>query len=138
MTDRPNSQSDLSEQQDQRRIEEIFTELENAFREADAARFDARFTQDVVFTAVNGARFVGWDALHAYHRERLAVPTDGIRTWYEIERVTFLAPGVAMAFFRQPIETAGTRRANVGTWILVKQDGDWWICAGQNTGVAGQ
>ena len=31
MTDRPNSQSVLSEQQDSRRIEEIFTELENAF-----------------------------------------------------------------------------------------------------------
>lgn len=136
MTDRPSGQGALSQQRDSRRIEEIFTELENAFREADAAGFDARFTEDVVFTAVNGARFVGWDDLHAYHRERLAVPTDGIRTWYEIERVTFPAPDVAMVFFRQPIETAGTERVNVGTWVLVRRDGDWWICAGQNTGVA--
>lgn len=58
------------------RIRELLAELEAAFAQADAERFDAPFTADIVFTAVDGARFVGWEALHAYHRDRLSTPTD--------------------------------------------------------------
>lgn len=118
------------------RIRELLAVLEAAFAQADAERFDAPFTADVVFTAVDGARFVGWEALHAYHRDRLSTPTDALTTWYELEHISFPAPDVAVVALRQPIEVAGARRANVGTWTLVKRDGAWWVCAAQNTGVA--
>ncbi|WP_369200774.1 SgcJ/EcaC family oxidoreductase [Streptomyces sp. PU-14G] len=123
-------------EEDRQRIRELFTELEAAFAQADAARFDAPFAADVVFTAVDGARFAGWEALHAYHRDRLSTPTDAITTWYELEHIAFPAPDVAVVALRQPIEVAGSRRANVGTWTLIKRDGSWWVSAAQNTGVA--
>lgn len=136
MTERPETQQAPSDEDDVRRIKELFAELETAFAEQDAATFDARFTADIVFTAVNGTRFTNWDELHAYHRERLTGHADGITTWYEIERVTFPTPDVAVVSFRQPIVVGDHRRANVGTWVLVKRDGQWWVSAGQNTGVA--
>ncbi|MEW1818377.1 MULTISPECIES: SgcJ/EcaC family oxidoreductase [Streptomyces] len=136
MTDRPDTQEARTDEDDMRLIEEIFAELGSAFAEHDAARFDERFTADIVFTAVNGVRFFGWEEIHAYHRERLTGHAEGISTWYEIERVTFPAPDVAVVFFRQPVVVSGHERANVGTWVLVKREGQWWISAGQNTGVA--
>ncbi|MEU6111541.1 SgcJ/EcaC family oxidoreductase [Streptomyces albidoflavus] len=136
MTDRPDTQECQTNEDDVRLIEEIFAGLESAFAEHDAAKFDERFTEDVVFTAVNGARFFGWEKIHAYHSERLTGHAGGINTWYEIERITFPAPDVAVVFFRQPIVVSEHKRANAGTWVLVKRDGQWWISAGQNTGVA--
>ncbi|MER7986130.1 SgcJ/EcaC family oxidoreductase [Streptomyces noursei] len=121
---------------DARHITDLFDELESAFAQQDAAKFDRRFTDDVVFTAVNGLRLVGWEALHAYHRERLGQHAEGIETWYEIERITFPSPDVAVVFFRQPVAMDQHQRVNVGTWVLVKQDGQWRVSAGQNTGVA--
>ncbi|MET8678601.1 SgcJ/EcaC family oxidoreductase [Streptomyces sp. NPDC004647] len=135
MADRPSTQDNRNDEDDVRRIEEIFSELESAFADHDAARFDARFTADVVFTAVNGTRFVGWEELHTYHRERLVGHAEGIKTWYEIENITFPTPEVAVVVFRQPIVIADHKRSNVGTWVLVKKDESWWIAAGQNTGV---
>ncbi|MEU7317214.1 SgcJ/EcaC family oxidoreductase [Streptomyces sp. NPDC007083] len=143
MSDRPSTPTTPRDEEgtarfkeDKHRIEELFADLEAAITQADAARFDAPFAADVVFTAVDGARFVGWKALHAYHRERLSTPTDAITTWYELEHITFPAPDVAVVALRQPIEVAGTRRANVGTWTLIRRNGSWWVSAAQNTGVA--
>ncbi len=123
MTDRPDTQEAEPDEEDVRLIEKIFADLESAFAEQDAAKFDERFTADIAFTAVNGARFVGWEEIHAYHRERLTGHAGGIRTWYEIERITFPAPDVAVVLLRQPIVVAEHRRANVGTWVLVKREG---------------
>ncbi|MFG2093692.1 SgcJ/EcaC family oxidoreductase [Streptomyces sp. NPDC048612] len=119
------------------RITALFQELESAFTEQNAVRFDGCFTEDVVFTAVDGTRFVGWEALHAYHRERFGGHADGIETWYEIESLTFPSPDVAVVFFRQPIVMGQHRRENVGTWVLVRRDGQWYVSAAQNTGVVG-
>ncbi|WP_046472328.1 SgcJ/EcaC family oxidoreductase [Allosalinactinospora lopnorensis] len=136
MTDRPSTQDIPDDDADVRRIKEVFAELEAAFAEQGAAGFDGRFTADIVFTAVNGRRFHGWEESHAYHKERLENHADGIRTWYEIDRITFPAPDVAVAFVRQPVATPVDERTNVGTWVLVKKNGQWWVSAIQNTGVA--
>jgi uncharacterized protein (TIGR02246 family) len=120
---------------DARAIRTIFDDLEAAFSEHDASKFDSRFTSDIIFTAVNGQRFHGWDDIHSYHKERLENHADGIRTWYEIDAITFPAPTVAIAFVRQPVVAADAKRSNVGTWVLTKKSGRWWVCAIQNTGV---
>lgn len=67
MTTRPTTQDGPAAQQDIREIETLFAELITAFDEHDAVAFDSRFTDDVVFTAVNGMRFTNWADLHAYH-----------------------------------------------------------------------
>ncbi|MEW1750645.1 SgcJ/EcaC family oxidoreductase [Streptomyces angustmyceticus] len=136
MTDRPDTQGVQTNNDDARLIAEIFSDLGSAFAEHDAAKFDERFTADIVFTAVNGTRFFGWEEIHAYHNERLTGHAEGINTWYEIERITFPTSDVAVVFFRQPIVVSEHMRANVGTWVLVKREGQWWISAGQNTAVA--
>lgn len=136
MTDRPVTQEISSDEQDVRQIEVIFAELEEAFAEHDAAKFDSRFTSDVVFTAVNGQRFYSWEEIHSYHRERLTHHADGIRTWYEIDHIAFPTETVALVFLRQPVRTPQDQRANIGTWVLTKKDGSWWVCAMQNTAIA--
>lgn len=136
METRPTALPGPADDTDTERIREVFSELEAAFAAQDAAAFDARFTADIVFTAVDGRRFHGWEPIHAYHKERLENHAGGIRTWYEVESVGFPAPGVAVAAVRQPVVTPVDERANVGTWVLVKRDGRWWVCAIQNTGVA--
>lgn len=117
-------------------ISGIFRELIAAFDRHDAAGFDRRCTDDIIFTAVNGARFTTWDDLHAYHQERLTHHADGIETWYDIEQIVFPTPDIAVVAVRQPIVTVDGARANVGTWVLVRRAGDWWVCAIHNTGVA--
>lgn len=136
MTVRPLRQNATDGKGDTDAIEDIFVELTTAFAERDAAKFDHRFTEDAVFTAVNGRRFTNWQDLHAYHKDRLANHADGIRTWYEIERIIFPGPDIAVVAIRQPLHTSNGVRANVGTWVLVKRNGQWWVCAVQNTGVA--
>ena len=136
MTPRPTSQDIPVRQQDVREIETLFTELISAFDAHDAVAFDSRFTEDILFTAVNGVRFTNWADLHTYHRERLTHHAEGIETWYEIEQITFPAPDIAIAAVRQPMRIATGTRENVGTWVLVRKDGRWWVCAIQNTGVA--
>ena len=136
MKDRPSTQSVSASDTDVNQIRNIFTELESAFVEHNAERFDSRFTSDIIFTAVNGQRFHGWKDIHAYHKERLDNHAAGIQTWYEVDTITFPAPDVAVAFVRQPVVTLTGKRSNVGTWVFVKKQGTWWICAIQNTGVA--
>ncbi|WP_410582607.1 SgcJ/EcaC family oxidoreductase [Amycolatopsis sp. lyj-108] len=136
MTVRPLAHDIPGDEEDIRAITAVFTELEAAFAEHDAAKFDARFAEDVIFTAVNGVRFTGWDDIHAYHQERLEHHAEGIRTWYEIDRITFPAPGAALVFVRQPVRTEHGTRSNIGTWVLSKKDGQWWVAAIQNTAVA--
>jgi uncharacterized protein (TIGR02246 family) len=133
---RPLTQDIPGDEEDVSSITAIFAELTAAFAEHDAVKFDARFAADIVFTAVNGVRFTCWEDIHAYHKERLDHHAEGIRTWYEIDRITFPAPGVAIAFVRQPVTTEHGTRTNVGTWVLSQKDGQWWVCAIQNTAVA--
>lgn len=136
MPHRPVTEKQAPDEHDVRAIEELFADIQAAFAEHDVVKFDARFTADVVFTAVNGRRFHGWEEIHAYHRERLEHHADDITTWYEIDHITFPEPTVALVFLRQPMVTPGGRRANIGTWVLVKRDGTWWFSAMQNTGIA--
>ncbi|NYH80391.1 uncharacterized protein (TIGR02246 family) [Actinopolyspora biskrensis] len=136
MRDRPKAHDAVGDEDDARAIRRIFTELREAFAEHDAEKFDERFASDVVFTAVNGQRFHGWEEIHRYHRERLTHHAEGIRTWYEIDRITFPDPSVAVVFLRQPVVTRDDQRASIGTWVLVKKEGSWWFCAMHNTGIA--
>jgi uncharacterized protein (TIGR02246 family) len=137
MTVRPLAQDSPGAEEDVRAIKEVFAELEDAFAAHDAVKFDDRFTQDVVFTAVDGVRFTGWGDIHAYHKERLDHHAVGISTWYEIDGISFPAPDIAVAFVRQPVRAPdGSRRTNVGTWVLTRKADRWWICAIQNTAVA--
>ncbi|MHC8563151.1 SgcJ/EcaC family oxidoreductase [Streptomyces albidoflavus] len=135
VTDRPDTQECQTDKDDVRLIEGIFADLESAFAEHDAAKFDERFTADVVFTAVNGARFLGWEKIHAYHSERLTGHAGGIDTWYEIEHITFPAPDVAVVFppAHRGVRTQAGQCGNVGAGEERRAVVD---LRRQNTGVA--
>ncbi|WP_094979759.1 YybH family protein [Rhodococcus pyridinivorans] len=132
---RPQTDHTTAEQRKINEIDALFSDLITAFDRHDAMEFDRRFTEDVVFTGVDGARFTNWAELHAYHQERLTHHGGGITTWYEREAIRFPSPDVAVVAVRQPIDTAAGSRANVGTWVLIRRAGQWWVCAMQNTGV---
>lgn len=116
-------------------ITHLFHQLETAFAEHDATKFDQPFTDNVIFTTVNGKRLIGWKALHAYHQERLQNHAHNIQTHYHIEKITYPNPQTAIVFLRQPITHPHHQQENVGTWILIKQNNQWHITAGQNTHV---
>lgn len=136
MTTRPAGQNEPASPADIHAVEALFADLIAAFDAHDAVAFDKWFTDDIVFTAVDGTRYTNWTDLHAYHRERLTHHAEGIETWYEIDQITFPAPDVAVAAVRQPIRSPAGARENIGTWVLVRKQDRWWVCAIQNTGVA--
>ncbi|MFJ8746322.1 SgcJ/EcaC family oxidoreductase [Embleya sp. NPDC127516] len=122
--------------EDLRAIDEVFAEIQAGVSEFDAGRVGARFTANASFTTPAGQRFDGWEAINAHHRRQLANPVEGFRTHIALERVTFPAPDIAVVFVRQNAATAAGDFANAGTWVLVKQDGSWWVQAVHNTNVA--
>ncbi len=133
MANRPSAQDMPAHDEDIRQIKELFTELEDAASAHDADAFNARFTADVRFTVGDGRRFLGWEEIHAYHKERLDHHTEGFRTSIEIDDMIFPAADAAVVSARQHWAHPRDSGVNASTWVLAKNYGTWWVCTVHNT-----
>lgn len=133
---RPPGMTDSTDESVTSRIKAVFRRLEDGFHQQDADVFDGRFTRDAVQVTAAGQRLRGWEAIHRYHQERLEGHAHGLRVELKIMSIGLLAPHVAMVHTLQETTSSdGDVRRNSGTWTLVERDGDWWICAVQQTNV---
>lgn len=119
-------------------IERVVADVERGFNTNDAALMNAHVAPDATMVSAMGVRLVGRDAVMAASEAGLAGPLRDQYARYEVRDVRFLRPDVALAYKEAyATEADGTPidldHAMNALYVLVKEDGRWWIAARQNT-----
>jgi uncharacterized protein (TIGR02246 family) len=119
-------------------IRQVIADIETGFNTNNPDLSVAHFTHNASAVNVAGLQLDGWDALRDANRRGLAGPLRDEHARYEVRDVTFLRPDVAVAHKQawatdahgEPIDVG---HAMVALYVLVKEDGRWWVAARQNT-----
>ena len=123
-------------------IRRVIADVEKGFNENDADLLVEHFAQNATAVAVTGMQLDGRAAMLAASRAGLAGPLRDQRARYELADVLFVRPDVAVAHkHARAIDEAG-EPLDVGhvmsaLYVLVREDGRWWVVARQNTLVSG-
>ena len=121
-------------------IEALVDRLEAAQQAEDVAGFMRLFAKNSVWTTAHGRRIVGPDAIHAFTETVLPRAMRESTARYDVERIAFLRPDVAVVSVRQrPVTLAGAALEGAPegrpTYVLTRDQDDWLIAAAQNTQV---
>jgi uncharacterized protein (TIGR02246 family) len=97
-------------------------------------------TEAPVWTTSHGKRLWGWEEISAFTHQVLPGAMRESTAIYDIERVLFVRPDVAVVNVRQrPIRLDGSTLPDIPegrpTYVLAKDGGAWRIAAAQNTQV---
>ncbi len=136
---RPRLARDAAEHaEDLAAIEAIIADVERAMNTNDAELGVRHFAADARGVDVRGREHSGADALLAAHQAGFAGPLADQYAAYEIAQVDFVRPDVALVAKRATaVDANGTPldvgHAMVALYVLVREDGRWWIAARQNT-----
>lgn len=122
-------------------ITQVIADVERGFNTNDAELMNTHVAKTASIVNAVGVRLVGREAVMAASVAGLAGPLRDQYARYEIRDVTFLRPDVALvhkeAFATtkdgEPLDLDHAMNA---LYVLVKEDGRWWIAARQNTLVA--
>lgn len=129
-----------AERQDAALIEERVAELERAQQQESVDGFVRLLTPDAVWVTAHGKRLTGRDEIYEFTRKVLPGAMKDSTARYEVVHVTFVRPDVAVVNVRQrpvthdgePLEGQPEGRP---VYVMVKEEGQWKIAAGQNTQV---
>ncbi len=124
-------------------IARLVADVEEAFNAKDPERGVEHFAADASAVDVRGRHVGGVDALLEAHRAGFAGPLADQFARYDLADVAFVRPDVALA---RVLATAtdrqgtpiGVGHAMIATYLLVREEGRWWIAARQNVLAAGQ
>ncbi len=127
---------------DREAIARVVADVQDAFNANDPERGVEHFAADASGVDVRGRVVEGAEALLQAHRAGFAGPLRDQFARYDVADVAFLRPDVALA---RVLATATDRdgtpisvgHAMVATYVLVREDGRWWIAARQNVLAAG-
>jgi uncharacterized protein (TIGR02246 family) len=119
-------------------IEQLIADVEAGFNANDPDRSVAHFASDASAVDAAGRLARGRDELLEADRTRLAGPARDQHVRYELADVVFLRPDVAVAHKRARATNAAGEAIDVGhsmisLYVLVRQQGRWWIAARQDT-----
>jgi len=119
-------------------IRAVVADVEAGFNGNDVDRATAHFAADAVSVGVTGAELVGIDAIVAAHRSLFAGVLADQHARYEVVDVAFVRPDVALARKHAwATDAEGTDldvgHAMVALYVMVREEGRWWIAARQNT-----
>ena len=115
--------------------------IADAWAAGDADRYAAWFTEDADYTAFDGNRMAGRQAIADGHRALFAGIMRGSRMTMEPPSIRFVTADVAVACVRGGIvmswqrnrTTPSARRRSAVTFVLARRDGAWLTTAFQNT-----
>lgn len=122
------------------RLHELVAVVESSQRTEDVEAFLGLFADDATWVSAGGVRLVGKEAIAAFTREVLPGAMTDLSVRYAIAHLAFVADDVAVTSVDQEYLTADGAsfdppRRGLPTYVWRRQDGDWRIVAGQNTGV---
>jgi uncharacterized protein (TIGR02246 family) len=119
-------------------INAVIPDVETAFNTKDPELGVRHFAADAAAVDVRGRVTVGAEALLEAHRAGFGGPLREQYASYEVADIAFVRPDVALA---RKLATATDEEgvahqvghAMVALYVLVREDGRWWIAARQNT-----
>jgi len=119
-------------------IAAVIAGLEQGFNANDPELSVAHFAENASAVTVAGLLVAGREALLDANRRGLAGPLREQHARYELADVVFVRPDVAVAHKRaravtpegEPIDVG---HAMIALYVLVREDGRWWVVARQNT-----
>ena len=119
-------------------IEALVRQLQAAQQAEDVEGFMKLFAEDSVWTTAHGKRIAGRDAIQTFTETVLPGAMQESTARYDVERIAFLRPDVAVVNVRQqPVTLAGEPLAGAPegrpTYVLTREGEDWLIAAAQNT-----
>jgi uncharacterized protein (TIGR02246 family) len=119
-------------------IRRIVADVEKGFNDNDADLLVEHFAQNGSVVTVMGVQIDGREAMLESARAGLAGPLRDERARYELADVVFVRPDVALAHKHAwAVDETGEPK-NVGhemsaLYVLVRENGRWWIVSRQNT-----
>jgi uncharacterized protein (TIGR02246 family) len=127
---------------DEAAIQQLMSELADAWNRGDAQAYGARYRADGTFTNVNGSFYVGRDAFNRRHEEAFRGIYKGSTLALTTRELRFIRPDVAVVdvdtslsgFQAPPGVQAGPDGAlhTCLLMVLVKESSSWWIAAYHN------
>lgn len=121
-------------------IKQVIGDIETAYNTNDPDLMTVHFARNASVVNVVGVQVSGWDALLAANREGLAGFLRDEHVRYEVDDLVFVRPDIAIAYKHARATTADGELidvdpAMIALYVLVKEQGRWWIVARQNTAV---
>jgi uncharacterized protein (TIGR02246 family) len=119
-------------------IRRIIADVEKGFNDNDAELLVEHFAQNGSVVTAMGVQIDGREAMLESARAGLAGPLRDERARYELADVVFVRPDVALAHKHAwAVDETGEPK-NVGhemnaLYVLVREDGRWWVVSRQNT-----
>jgi uncharacterized protein (TIGR02246 family) len=122
-------------------IRRVVADVETGFNTNDPALSIGHFARNASAGIATGAVVTGLDALTTFAEAAVSGPLRDEHARYEVDDVVFVRSDVALARKRawattpdgEPLDVD---HAMVALYVMVKEDGHWWIAARQNTVVA--
>ena len=132
---RPTIIDDADHAADINAVRQVIADIEAGFNTNDAVLGVEHFAANATVVNAVGRTLTGWGALLAAHQEGYAHNDEYVS--YTLADITFLRPDVAVAHKHAVrADAEGTlvsdEVAMVALYVLVKQDGRWWIVARAN------
>ncbi|MBK1785775.1 SgcJ/EcaC family oxidoreductase [Prauserella cavernicola] len=123
---------------DRAAIERVVADTEKAYNTNDPELLTEHFAQDATVVNAMGVLLSGRDTLLESNRAGLAGFLRDQYVRYDLLDVVFVRPDVALAHKGARAtdatgELIDLDHAMIALYVLVKQDGRWWVAARQNT-----
>lgn len=121
-------------------IERLIADVETGYNTNDAALMISGFTANAAAGNAAGAVITGRDALLEAARRGLAGFLKNEYVRYDVTDIVFLRPDIAIAHKAARATTADGELidhdpAMVALYVLVREQGRWWVAARHNTAV---
>lgn len=122
-------------------VRQTLDQVADAWREGDPDRYAALFTEDADYTAFDGTRMAGRQAIADGHRALFAGLMRGSRMTMRAPSIRLVAPDVAVACglggiimrWQRGRTEPSAKRLSAVTFVLVRQGETWRVTAFQNT-----
>lgn len=119
-------------------IRQVIADAERAFNTNDAELLVEHFAENATAVGVTGARLDSRDAVLAASRGLFAGALRDQRARYDLADLVFVRPDVALAHQHATAVDADGQPLSVGhamtaLYVLVREQGRWWVVARQNT-----
>jgi uncharacterized protein (TIGR02246 family) len=123
---------------DERAIRDLNAGVEAAWNKHDAPAMDQVWAEDCDLVNVFGEWISGHDKLVKTHTALFAGPLRDSYQRMDVEKVRFVRPDVAVMHVRHHNADRDGRvlagdDGAMGTVVLAKEQGKWWVIAAQNT-----